>query len=160
LAFFAFYDKTSTSSYSSFIMIYEGYVLEISMYKFTNADVAAVFESYSTPIKKKLLFLRQMIFNVAAETEGVGQLEETLKWGQPSYLTVKPKSGSTIRIDQVKSHEGQYAMYFHCQTTLVDTFKEIYANEFRFEGNRSIIFNLRDQIPMQALSHCISLDLT
>jgi len=111
-------------------------------------------------VKKKLLFLRQLIFDVAAETEGVGQVEETLKWGQPSYLTVSPKSGSTIRIDQVKSQEGQYAMYFHCQTTLVDTFKEIYANEFRFEGNRSIIFNVGDQVPVQALSHCIAMALT
>jgi len=134
--------------------------LSISPGKFADSDVAAVFESYPNPVKQKLLFLRQLIFDVAAETEGVGQVEETLKWGHPSYLTVRPKSGSTIRIDQVKSKEGQYAMYFHCQTTLVDTFKEIYANEFRFEGNRSIIFNVEHQVPVQALSHCIALALT
>ena len=134
--------------------------MSLSPSKFNNADVAAVFDSYTKPEKKKLLFLRQLIFDVAAETEGVGELEETLKWGQPSYLTVRPKSGSTIRIDQVKSIEGQYAMYFHCQTTLMDTFKEIYANEFRFEGNRSIIFNVGDQVPVQALSHCIAMALT
>jgi len=136
--------------------------------KFTNSAVEAVFDSYPLQVQKKLLFLRQMIFSVAAETEGVGHIEETLKWGQPSYLTVHPKSegksggksGTTIRIDQVKSQAGQYAMYVHCQTTLIDTFREIYGNDFRFAGNRSIIFECKDKIPIASLRHCISLALT
>lgn len=106
------------------------------------------------------MLLRQLILDVAAETKGVGPLEETLKWGQPSYLTARSGSGSTIRIDRVKSQNGQYAMYFHCQTTLVDTFRETYRGEFRFEGNRSIVFDEDDEIPVEALSHCISLALT
>ena len=134
--------------------------MTISPGKFANSDVAAVFESYPIPVKQKLLFLRQLIFDVAAETEGVGQIEETLKWGQPSYLTVRPKSGSTIRIDQVKSKEGQYAMYFHCQTSLVDTFKEIYRDEFIFEGNRAIVFGTDESLPIEALMDCISMALT
>ena len=28
---------------------------------------------------------------------GVGEITETLRWGQPSYITSKPKSGTTIR---------------------------------------------------------------
>ena len=43
--------------------------------------------------------LRQLIFDVAAKTKDVGQLEETLKWGEPAYLTSESKSGSLIRID-------------------------------------------------------------
>lgn len=87
-------------------------------------------------------------------------MEETLKWGQPSYLTTQSKSGSTIRIDLVKSQEGQYAIYFHCQTTLVETFKEIYRNKFKYEGNRSIVFRENDAVPVKELGHCISLALT
>ena len=68
--------------------------------------------------------------------------------------------GSAIRIDRVKSRDGGYAMYFHCQTTLVDTFKEIYRDEFRYEGNRSIVFAGDDEIPVEELSHCILLALT
>ena len=94
--------------------------------KIENPEVAAVFQTYSKEVKSKLMFLRQLVFDVASETEGVGKLEETLKWGQPSYLTTQSKSGSLIRISQMKSREGKYAMYFHCQTTLVDTFKEMY----------------------------------
>jgi Domain of unknown function (DU1801) len=126
---------------------------------FDDAGVAAVFAAYPVQTKKKLMRLRQLIFDVAAETEGVGLLQETLKWGQPSYVTAQTGSGSTIRIGSMKS-PGRYAMYFHCQTTLVDTFREIYRNTLKFEGNRGIVFDERDEIPEQELSHCVALALT
>jgi hypothetical protein len=125
-----------------------------------NPKVAAVFETYPKEIKTKLMFLRQLIFDVASKTDGVGELEETLKWGQPSYLTTKSKSGSLVRIDQIKSQEEKYAVYFHCQTTLVDTFKEMYRDQFESGGNRSIIFGVKDRVPVAALSHCVSMALT
>lgn len=125
-----------------------------------SSEVAAVFDGYPKEIKPKLMFLRQLIFDVASRTNGVGELEETLKWGQPSYLTTQTKSGSLVRIDQIKSQEGKYAMFFHCQTTLVDSFKEMYRGQFEFGGNRSIIFDLKDKVPVKELSHCISMALT
>jgi Domain of unknown function (DU1801) len=125
-----------------------------------NPEVAALFESYPKEIKAKLLSLRRLIFDVASKTDGVGKLEETLKWGQPSYLTTQTQSGSLVRIDQIKSQEGKYAMFFHCQTTLVDTFKEMYRGQFEFGGNRSIIFNVKDKVPVEELSHCVSMALT
>ena len=104
--------------------------------------------------------LRKLIFDVAHETEGVGELEETLKWGQPSYLTKKSKSGSTIRIGREKKTVGDYAIYFKCQTSLVATFKELYKNKFRYEGNRAILFWVTDKIPVRELRHCIEIALT
>ena len=65
-----------------------------------------------------------------------------------------------IRIDRVKSKEGQYAMYFHWQTALVETFRELYPNDLNYDGNRSIIFDENDELPEVALRHCISLALT
>ena len=128
--------------------------------KIDSPEVARVFETYPKELKTKLLFLRQLIFDVASETEGVGELQETLKWGQPSYLTSQSKSGSAIRIDHVKLRPGRYAMYFHCQTTLVDTFKEMFRGAFEFEGNRAIVFEKTDRVPVKELRHCISLALT
>ncbi len=125
-----------------------------------NPEVSRVFMSYPENIRNKLMDLRQLIIDLASETQGVGMLEETLKWGQPSYLTTKPKSGTTIRIDWVKTEKDQYAMYFHCQTSLISTFREIYPDLFNYEGNRSIVFNERDEIPINELSHCIKLALT
>jgi hypothetical protein len=86
-------------------------------------------------------------------------LQESLKWGQPSYLTTETKSGSTIRIDQVKPTPGQYALYFHCQTNLVETFRELYP-ELRYGGNRSILLDAKEKLPEAALRHCVALALT
>lgn len=122
-----------------------------------NKDVAEKFNSYPDDIRGKLLFLRKLIFDAESETERTELIEETLKWGQPSYLA---KSGSTIRIDWIESKPEQYAMYFHCKTKLIDTFKELYNESFNFEGNRAIIFNVNDEIPIAELKHCISLSLT
>lgn len=130
------------------------------MKKFSDPNVATVFEAFPKPISGKLIFLRQLIFDTAAETENIGELQETLKWGEPSYLTKKSNMGSTIRINGKKSQPDQYAMYFHCKTKLVDTFKELYKNKFKFEGNRAILFHINDEIPVEELKHCILLSLT
>ena len=121
--------------------------------------VEAVFDAYPRPVKAKLLALRRLIFDTAKATKGVGALEESLKWGQPSYLTPETKSGSTIRIDQLKTEAGGYALYFHCQTDLVETFRERYP-ELRYGGNRSILLDAREKLPEAALRHCIALALT
>jgi hypothetical protein len=127
---------------------------------FSDPAVDAVFNTYPTPLKTRLLALRRLIFETARTTAGVGALQETLKWGQPSYLTAATKSGSTVRIDQVKSAPDSYAIYFHCQTDLVETFRELYPTEFTYGGNRSILLNAKDKIPEPALRHCIALALT
>lgn len=123
------------------------------------STVEAVFAVYPKPVKARLLALRRLIFDTAKTTKGVGALEETLKWGQPSYLTAETKSGSTIRIDQVKPVPGQYALYFHCQTNLVETFRELYP-ELRYGGNRSILLGADDKVPEAELRHCVALALT
>ena len=121
-----------------------------------NKDVAKKFDSYPDQIRARLLFLRQLILDTASETNDVDEVEETLKWGEPSYIT---KLGSTIRIDWKESRPEQYAMYFHCKTKLVDTFKELYRDQFNFEGNRAIVFGENDELPIESLKHCISLSL-
>lgn len=120
-------------------------------------DVAEVFRDYPQPMRKNLLRLRQIVLDTAAETDGVTRLEETLKWGEPSYIT---KTGSTIRMGLKKSNPDQYALYFNCKSRLVDTFKERYGSEFSFEGNRAIVFDKDEEIPVDELKHCISLALT
>ena len=127
---------------------------------FENAEVEAVFRAYPAVLRERLLLLRQLIFETASATEGVGRLEETLKWGQPSYLTAHTGSGTTIRIDRVKSARAQYALYVHCQTNLIATFRELYPDEFKFDGARSIVFESADEIPELALRHCVALALT
>ncbi len=122
--------------------------------------VAATFDTYPIDHRVKLLRLRELIFEVAAETPGVGTLEETLKWGEPAYLTTGTRSGSTIRIAWKKSQPDRYAMYFICTTNLVETFQSMFANDFQYEGNRAINFRPEDSIPEDALRFCIAAALT
>ena len=68
------------------------------MRTFQNPAVKEVFESYPAPMRAKLLVLRELIFESAASTPGVGELDETLKWGEPAYATTQSKSGSPVRI--------------------------------------------------------------
>jgi len=129
------------------------------MKSFGDKAVAAVFEGYPAGLRRKLIALRELIFKMAGDTEGVGPLTETLKWSQPSYLTQQSGSGSTVRIDRLKNANG-YAIYFHCQSGLVDQFRRIYPDTFRYDGKRAILFDEKDRVPMRALGHCIALALT
>ena len=130
------------------------------MTPFQSTAVAQAFEAYPPAMRRKLLALRELIFRTAASTPGVSELEETLKWGEPAYLTSKSKSGSTVRIDWKKSKPDEYAMYFNCQTTLVETFKSLFPRELEFEGNRAIVLRQSDAVPMDALAFCIAAALT
>jgi len=127
---------------------------------FANAEVANVFEAYPADVRRKLLALRELIFRTASSTDGVGELEETLKWGEPAYFTSKRKSGSTIRIDWKKARPDEYAMYFNCQTTLIETFKALFPKELRFEGNRAIVFKVSEAVPADSLAFCVAAALT
>lgn len=118
--------------------------------------VAPKFEAYPEAIKPKIEYLRQLILETASESERITELEETLKWGEPSYLV---KKGSTIRIDWKEKHPQQYAMYFKCTSQLVSTFRVVYGDTFDYENNRAIVFGLDDPIPVDALKDCISMAL-
>ena len=127
---------------------------------FESEAVAEIFDAYPPRIRKRLMALRSLIFETADKTEGAGALEETLKWGEPAYLTSKSKSGSTVRIGWKKAIPSQYGMYFHCQTDLVETFRTLFPSDFRFEGNRAIVFEEGDAVPFDSLGICISYALT
>ena len=128
--------------------------------RFRDPNVKAVFDAYDSTRRDDLLHLRHLIFETAAEIEQVGELSETLKWGQPAYLPKKPRVGSTIRIDALKSDTNRFAMFFHCQANLVPHFREIYPEKFRFQRNRALVFDHGDAIPTDALKHCVALALT
>ncbi len=121
-----------------------------------NPEVSLVFDNYPEGVKEKMLALRELILVTAKNIEEIQEVEETLKWGEPSYLT---KIGSTIRIDWKKKSPDQYAMYFQCTSRLVETFRLIFKNTFEFEGKRAIVFQLNDRLPKEQLQHCIKAGL-
>jgi hypothetical protein len=125
---------------------------------FARPDVATVFQAYPALMRRRLLRLRALIFHTAQSLR-VGRLEETLRWGEPAYVTTTG-SGSTIRINRRRKNPKQYAMYFHCRTSLVDTFRTAFPDTFTFEGNRAIVFDEGERVPVRELAVCISTALT
>jgi len=124
-----------------------------------STDVDAVFQTYPADARAAMMSLRALIFQVAAGNPAVGPLSETLKWGEPSYLTEKTKSGSTIRIAWNRANPDRAALYFNCKTTLVARIQEIYPDVFSYQGNRAIAYPVNGPMPREALAHCIEMTL-
>lgn len=119
--------------------------------------VAAVLDSYPADLRDRLMRLRALIRKTAAETAGVGPLEETLKWGEASYLTTQSGSGTTVRIGRDK-RSGQPALYVNCQTDLLSRYRTLYPDVFFYDGDRGVV--LGDNPDETALKHMIALALT
>lgn len=115
--------------------------------------IAAKFANYPEKPRHCLEKMRALIFDLCAQ-ENLGEPEETLKWGEPSYLIA---GGSPVRYDWSSKEPGDYRVYFNCNTKLVETFKEIYGDVFEFKANRAISFALDEVIPEKELKHCLLL---
>lgn len=124
------------------------------------ADVAAAFAAFPEPVRSQLLEVRRLIFTTAAETGGVGPLTETLKWGEPAYLTEATGSGSTIRLGMPKTPVGVGAVLFNCRTTLVETFRAQFPEIFKYQGSRAILLDRSTPLPVGPLAICLAMSLT
>lgn len=124
------------------------------------AAIAEVLARHAATMRMRLLQVRDLIFVVAAETEGVGPLTEALKWGEPAYLTEASKSGTTIRLGVVKSAPAHCAVFLNCKTTLVETFRVEFGSKFAFEGNRALLIPATGDLPTEPLALCLRAALT
>ncbi len=102
--------------------------------------------------------LRALILDVQDENPEIGELSEVLRWGQISYLTEQTGSGSMIRLGVSKS--GKPAMFFHCGTSLVETFRAQYTDVFDFEGNRALVVTGPLSESTGEIKHCVHQALT
>ncbi len=124
------------------------------------ADVGKVFAAYPAPARSLLLSLRDMIFETAARLPNVGRITETLKWGEPAYLTSAPKSGTTIRLAWSPKRPDTAGVFVNCQTTLLDDWRGLYGNALDLVGNREIRLPLGQPLPTDPLRHCLAMALT
>lgn len=111
---------------------------------------------YPEIARERLEELSKLIFQVAANLE-LGEVEQSLKWGELSFSV---KTGSPIRIDWKTKTPAKYYMFFHCQTKLVDTFRELFADKLEFQGNRAIVLDISKPLPTFIIAKCIELGFT
>lgn len=123
----------------------------------TDERVEPQFAAYPDAIRPRMKTLRQLIVETAEEIESINEIEETLKWGEPSFLV---KKGSTVRIDWKEKAPDQYAVYFKCTSKLVPTFREVFGDTFQYEKNRAIVFSVDEEVPVKELKACVALALT
>lgn len=122
-------------------------------------DLPEFYLDYPKNILTHLIKLRSIILDEAKSLKDVGPIEEALRWGQPSFMTTKTKSGSTIRIGTYKKSNDKVAIYFHCQTNLVRIFRLKFSEILDFEGNRAIILNMNKPILESEIRECVGLAL-
>ena len=124
------------------------------------AEVAVAFEAFPAPVRRRLLEIRGLIFRSAETLDGVGPLTEALRWAQPAYLTEATGAGSTIRLGRTGGLELECAVFFNCQTTLVEEFRDQFADVFRYQKNRAILLDASAPLPEPPLSLCLGMALT
>lgn len=125
---------------------------------FSTPQVEAAFDVTDSVARDGLLTLRNLIFETAETLSGIGQIEETLRWGQPAYLTSQTKSGTTIRLGIPQS--GRFALFVHCQTSVISEFTQTFPAWDRTDGTRAVVFDSVDQLDPVRHSWLITRALT
>lgn len=126
---------------------------------FLRDDIQAYFEKQPAQVKPAMLRLRSLIYAVAGDSDLVDGLEETLKWGEPSYINKRARTGTTLRLAPTSGPQQELGLFVHCQTTLVANFKEIYP-DLDYQGNRCLRLNINNMPEAKILEHFIFLALT
>ena len=122
-------------------------------------EVATALDACPNRAMPHIQKLRDLIFHTAEMTPQVGQLEETLKWGEPAYLTRAPKTGTTLRLGWDQSGD-RACLFVPCQTTLIETWRAHYHKTLDFVGNREVSLPTDQPLPRAELQHCIAMALT
>ncbi len=106
---------------------------------FQDAAVQAVFAAYPLPAQRRLLALRDMVFEVAGASPEIGPLRESLKWGEPAYRRVRAGFGTTLRVHWKPVLGDCVALYVPCTTSLMEDFRARWPDAFAYQGHRAIL---------------------
>lgn len=113
-------------------------------------------QHYPEAAQSALQKLRGLILDECA-SQGLPAPEESLKWQE---LTFTSSVGSPFRVDWKAKNPDKIFVFFHCQASLVETFRELFPKEFYYEGKRALGLPINGDWPEMPLRQCISLALT
>ena len=121
--------------------------------------VADVYAGYPEAARTLLGTLRGWTFE-EADLAGASPLTETLKWGEPAYLTQATRAGTTLRLAWSKKSPSEARMLVHCQTSLIETWRDRFGDTLTFDGNRAVRLPLDAPLAEEPLRICIAMALT
>ncbi|RLJ60362.1 hypothetical protein BCF46_0560 [Litoreibacter meonggei] len=107
------------------------------------AEVAKAFAAMPDGIADILRKARLDILRIASTAEGIGPLTETLKRGEPAYLTNAPKTGTTLRLGLIG---GRAAVMVPCSTTILEDARAVFGELPEFSGKRGVILGGEQQV--------------
>ncbi len=114
--------------------------------------ISKIFDSYPPQAGKMAEKVRNLIHETAAR-DGHGDVQELLKWGEPSFVT---REGSPVRVAWKEDTPEVLGVFFSCGSKLVSTFRVVFGDALAFSGNRAILLNIKERLPTEALICCIS----
>lgn len=120
-----------------------------------NKAVKDRFDKYPESARIMLEELRNLVFQTASELD-LGEVNESLKWGEPSYSV---KIGSPLRMDWKPKYPHQVSVFVNCKSLLIKTYKEVYGNTLQYVGNRELVFPVSEPLPLLELKGCFSMAL-
>lgn len=123
------------------------------------SEALAVINNRSRDEKAALLALRNLILDVAESNKDIGEIIETVKWGQPAFLTRLPKTGTTVRIDCDPSGNGGVALFVSCQSSLVSEWRGLFPH-LTYSGDRGVHFPMGRELPRDELRQMVTMALT
>ena len=107
---------------------------------------------WSEPAQQALWRCRTL-FHLIADENGLGDLDEALKWGQPAWRPKRPRTGSTLRMGWSEVTPDQLALYVDCKTDLAQRMYSLYPDLPRNDGRRALAISLAQAFPEQAMAH-------
>lgn len=123
-----------------------------SKIRFPSEEVSSYYFNLTPVMFDLFMEIRTWIYELSEAEERIGFIEECLKWGEPSFLTPKTKSGSTIRIGKVNDLE--FALYFNCKTTIAKEI-EMEFPELNCDGKRALYLPVSKKLPKTKLIVCL-----
>lgn len=123
-----------------------------SKLKFPSEEVSSYYFNLTPVMFDKFMEIRNWIYELSEKDPRIGEIDECLKWGEPSFLTPKTISGSTVRIAKV--NEVEFALYFNCKTTIA---KEIAVEfpDWNCDGRRAVYFSVSKKLSKAKLTTCL-----
>ncbi|MEP5732549.1 MAG: hypothetical protein ABJL67_24625 [Sulfitobacter sp.] len=114
---------------------------------------------WSDPAQQAVWICRTLFHQISTERD-IGPLDETLKWGQPSWRPVRPRTGSTLRMGWRQADADHLAFFVDCKTNLAAQMQDIYPDVFQNDGKRALLLPLSRPFAEQAVAHLAELTFT
>ncbi len=105
-----------------------------------------------------MLQVRELIFATAAAHHDVGKLSETLKWGEPAYLTDEACSGGAISSAASRTRARRHPVQLPDDGG--DRLRGRFTVQFEYGRARALLLPLSGALPKLGLTVCLSLALT